>query len=244
LGELLAGTLTVATVSAPYKVAPSSAPAILMPGRDRFDVADASALPWPDNSIDLLVTSPPYALDIEYMGGDIETYPRWPPFSRPGSERCRACRELKVDDSASTSRWTAIAVVGNLFRRMPYKRRVPMAGASEQWLLWDKGQAGAGTDRGSLDSASAPNVTAAVESVLVSFAGIGVAQARLQCRTQIGWSSADHEASGDSPELATRIARRLSRKSFRAGSSLELRRHRPGVRRRKPGGRSHARRGA
>src|SRR5262245_27505432 len=39
------------------------------------------------------------------------------------------------------------------------------------WLLWDKSQAGAGTDRGSLDSASAPNVTAAAESVLVSYRG-------------------------------------------------------------------------
>src|SRR5207249_3322107 len=32
-------------------------------------------------------------------------------------------------------------------------------------------QAGAGTDRGSIDSASAPNVTAAVESVLVLYRG-------------------------------------------------------------------------
>jgi DNA modification methylase len=31
---------------------------------DRFDVADAAALPWPDDSVDLLVTSPPYALDV------------------------------------------------------------------------------------------------------------------------------------------------------------------------------------
>ncbi len=39
------------------------------------------------------------------------------------------------------------------------------------WLLWDKSQAGAGTDRGSLDSASAPNVTTAAESILVSYRG-------------------------------------------------------------------------
>ena len=35
------------------------------------------------------------------------------------------------------------------------------------WIVWDKLQAGAGTDRGSIDSAAAPNVTAPVESVLV-----------------------------------------------------------------------------
>ena len=39
------------------------------------------------------------------------------------------------------------------------------------WVLWDKGQAGAGTDRGSIDSAGAPNVTAPVESVLVFYRG-------------------------------------------------------------------------
>ena len=41
----------------------------------------------------------------------------------------------------------------------------------DTWLIWDKDQAGAGTDRGSLDSASAPNVTAPVESVLVFYRG-------------------------------------------------------------------------
>jgi site-specific DNA-methyltransferase (adenine-specific) len=39
------------------------------------------------------------------------------------------------------------------------------------WILWDKLQAGAGTDRGSIDSAAAPNVTAPAESVLVFYRG-------------------------------------------------------------------------
>jgi len=30
--------------------------------RDRFDVADASTLPWPDGAVDLIVTSPPYSM--------------------------------------------------------------------------------------------------------------------------------------------------------------------------------------
>ena len=45
--------------------------------RDRFDVADASALPWPDGSVDLIVTSPPYALELPYIGGDVPDYPTW-----------------------------------------------------------------------------------------------------------------------------------------------------------------------
>jgi DNA modification methylase len=32
--------------------------------RDRFDVADASTLPWPDGSVDLIVTSPPLSNSI------------------------------------------------------------------------------------------------------------------------------------------------------------------------------------
>ena len=45
--------------------------------RHRFEVADAAALPWPDSSVDLSVTSPPYALGVNYPG----TFPTM----RPGS---------------------------------------------------------------------------------------------------------------------------------------------------------------
>ena len=42
-------------------------------------MADARALPLPDARVDLIVTSPPYALDIEYVGGDVRA-DRWPDF--------------------------------------------------------------------------------------------------------------------------------------------------------------------
>lgn len=42
-------------------------------------VADARALPLLDACIDLIVTSPPYALDIRYVGGDVRA-DRWPDF--------------------------------------------------------------------------------------------------------------------------------------------------------------------
>ncbi len=42
-------------------------------------VADARALPLTDACVDLTVTSPPYALDIEYIGGDIQAE-TWPAF--------------------------------------------------------------------------------------------------------------------------------------------------------------------
>ena len=44
---------------------------------DRFDVADAAALPWPDGTVDLIVSSPPYALAVPYAGGDVAGYSAW-----------------------------------------------------------------------------------------------------------------------------------------------------------------------
>jgi len=46
--------------------------------RHRFDVADAAALPWPDSSVDLVVTSPPYGLDVNYyQSADDSDYAAW-----------------------------------------------------------------------------------------------------------------------------------------------------------------------
>src|ERR1700736_1987647 len=44
---------------------------------DRFEVADAAALPWPDGQIDLIVCSPPYGLGLLYQGGDPPDYVAW-----------------------------------------------------------------------------------------------------------------------------------------------------------------------
>ena len=44
---------------------------------DRFEVADATALPWPDGQIDLIVCSPPYGLGLLYQGGDPPDYVAW-----------------------------------------------------------------------------------------------------------------------------------------------------------------------
>ncbi len=42
--------------------------------RHRFDVADAAALPWPDSSVDLVVTSPPYGLGVNYHDAEDSDY--------------------------------------------------------------------------------------------------------------------------------------------------------------------------
>ncbi|HET6316537.1 MAG TPA: DNA methyltransferase [Chloroflexota bacterium] len=138
---------------------------------DRFDVADASALPWPDGAVDLIVTSPPYALAVPYAGGDVSGYATWlelleawlaEMFRVANADWGRLCLNIRLDrDLGGWQPVSADAVqvarsVGWLFRT---------------WILWDKLQAGAGTDRGSIDSAGAPNVTAPVESVLAFYRG-------------------------------------------------------------------------
>lgn len=55
-------------------VLPSSIPA-------RIEVADARRLPLDDAHVDLIVTSPPYALDMSYEGGDVAVR-EWPSFMR------------------------------------------------------------------------------------------------------------------------------------------------------------------
>ena len=138
---------------------------------DRFDVADASTLPWPEGAVDLIVTSPPYGLDVPYAGGDVSDYPTWLSqlhvwlaemlrVARP--DWGRLCLNVPLDrdrggwQPVSAETINAATKVGWHFRT---------------WLLWDKNQAGAGTGRGSIDSAAAPNITAPVESILIFYRG-------------------------------------------------------------------------
>jgi site-specific DNA-methyltransferase (adenine-specific) len=139
--------------------------------RDRFDVADASTLPWPDGSVDLIVTSPPYALDVPYTGGDVADYAAWLNELRvwlaelhrvAAQAHGRLCLNVPLDrDRGGWQPVSADAI----------KIATEVGWQFRTWLLWDKNQAGAGTDRGSIDSAAAPNVTAPVESILVFYRG-------------------------------------------------------------------------
>ena len=137
--------------------------------RHRFDVADAAALPWPDSSVDLVVTSPPYGLDVNYQDADDSDYAGWlgrlatwlAELYRVAQRASgRLCLNVPLDrDRGGWQPVSADAI--NVARTVGWHFRT--------WLLWDKLQAGAGTDRGSIDSAGAPNVTAPVESVLVFY---------------------------------------------------------------------------
>jgi len=138
---------------------------------DRFDVADAAALPWPDGSVDLIVTSPPYALDIGYAQGDVRDYAAWLDALRTWlAELIRVAKAdwgrlcLNVPLDRDLGGWEPVSADAiHIARSVGWQFRT--------WIVWDKLQAGAGTHRGSIDSAAAPNVTAPVESVLVFYRG-------------------------------------------------------------------------
>jgi site-specific DNA-methyltransferase (adenine-specific) len=58
-----------------------------------LQVADASALPWPDGSVDLIVTSPPYGIGVPYAdGGDIPPAEYWPVSAVWAAEMRRVVR--------------------------------------------------------------------------------------------------------------------------------------------------------
>ena len=138
---------------------------------DRFDVADAATLPWPDGSVDLLVSSPPYALDVPYAQGDVSDYAAWlealtmwlaEMFRVANPNWGRLC--LNVPLERDLGGWEPVSAdVIQIARSVGWRFRT--------WIVWDKLQGGAGTHRGSIDSAAAPNVTAPVESVLVFYRG-------------------------------------------------------------------------
>jgi site-specific DNA-methyltransferase (adenine-specific) len=122
--------------------------------------------------VDLVVTSPPYGLEQTYgAGDDVGDYQAWLAavdtwlrelyrVAQPGWGRL--CLNVPLDRDLGG--WEPVSAdVVQAARSVGWQFRT--------WLIWDKGQAGAGTDRGSLDSASAPNVTAPVESVLVLYRG-------------------------------------------------------------------------
>src|SRR5262249_29468560 len=148
-----------------------SSPDVVGGGDDRFAVADAARLPWPDGGVDLLVCSPPYAVDVPYAGGDVGSYADWLEALRlwvaellriANPAGGRLCLNVPLDrdrggwEPVSADAMHIAREVGWLFRT---------------WIIWDKQQAGSGTARGSVDSAAAPNVTAPVESVLVFYRG-------------------------------------------------------------------------
>jgi site-specific DNA-methyltransferase (adenine-specific) len=152
--ERKADRLSAATLIRP-------APPAVLPAR--IEVADAMRLPLEDRSVDLIVTSPPYALAIGYAGGDIHPL-RWTSFMagwldeawRVAREGGRLALNIPLDTTQGGSRPTyAQAVSAAQQAGWQYRATV----------VWAEGNISKSIARGSVDSPSSPHVIAPVEMI-------------------------------------------------------------------------------
>jgi site-specific DNA-methyltransferase (adenine-specific) len=141
----------------------------LAPGDDRLPsdvtVADARRLPLDDAVVDLIVTSPPYALDVAYPEGDIQP-DAWPSFMhdwlvearRVTREGGRLALNVPLDTTKGGFRPTyAQAIEAALAAGWTYRFTV----------VWVEENVSKSTARGSVDSPQAVHVVAPVEMIAV-----------------------------------------------------------------------------
>jgi site-specific DNA-methyltransferase (adenine-specific) len=137
-----------------------------------IQVLDAGALPWRDGSCDLILTSPPYCLDVPYAeGGDVGDYPTYRQLMAVWAaelhrvahpEHGRLCLNVPVDRTRDSheaiyAHWVAaLEAAGWRYRTT---------------IFWLDNQAGPGVARGSVDSPGAPSVHAPLEVVIVACRG-------------------------------------------------------------------------
>ena len=124
------------------------------------------------NSVDLVITSPPYNVGKEYddKGGDMLSYAKYEQFSRKWLQNCyrwtrptgRLCVNVGLDK--------------NKHGKQPVAADVTHWAMSAGWkyhatILWDEGNISRRTAWGSWKSASAPHVIAPVEVIIVLYKG-------------------------------------------------------------------------
>lgn len=135
-----------------------------IPSSVRCEVGTASALPLEDDSVHLIVTSPPYGVGIDYAdSGDIQAA-LWPNFMhrwlaeayRVTVEGGRLALNVPLDTTKGGYRAT-------------YSEAV-QAAQDAGWtyrstIVWEDGQMGKSVARGSVDSQAAPHIYAPVEMI-------------------------------------------------------------------------------
>lgn len=135
-----------------------------VPPSVRCEVGTAISLPLDDDSVHLIVTSPPYGVGIEYEdSGDVQAA-LWPAFMhrwlteayRVTIEGGRLALNVPLDTTTGGFRPTyADAVQAALDAGWTYRSSI----------VWDKTNLGKSTARGSIDSAAAPSIIAPVEMI-------------------------------------------------------------------------------
>jgi site-specific DNA-methyltransferase (adenine-specific) len=146
-------------------------PPVDLPGHLNLDVADAADLPLPDEMIDLIVTSPPYGLGMNYREADdnegYDTYmlraADWArEMYRVAGPLGRLCLNVPLDISyghfhAIYADWLAVLqATGWLYRTT---------------LVWNEDNVSRTTARGSVDSPNSPHAITRVEMIAVLYKG-------------------------------------------------------------------------
>lgn len=130
-----------------------------------IEVADATHLPVSDGSVDLFVTSPPYGLDVPYLG-ILDEANGWREFMadwlaeafRVAKPDGRLALNVPLDTTKPRARPTYMQAVAAAIE----------AGWDYRWtIVWNEGNVNKSIARGSVDSASAPHVITPVEMIAV-----------------------------------------------------------------------------
>jgi site-specific DNA-methyltransferase (adenine-specific) len=123
----------------------------------------------PENSVDLIVTSPPYNVDLEYNShNDGTPYEDYLEFSRKWLSRClcwlkpdgRLCLNIPLDKNKGGQRSVG-ADLTTIAREVGYQYH--------STIIWNEGNISRRTAWGSWLSASAPYVIAPVELIVVLY---------------------------------------------------------------------------
>jgi len=143
--------------------APSPDP-LFVPRNVRVEVADARSMPLADNSVQLIITSPPYGVGRPYAGGGDVAAGDWPAFMhdwlveayRVTAPNGRLALNVPLDVSKGGF-------------RPSYALACQMADAAgweyRSTIVWFDDQLGQSTARGSMDSAAAPHIYAGAEMI-------------------------------------------------------------------------------
>lgn len=131
------------------------------------DILNFSALP--ENSVDLIITSPPYNVDIHYNSHfDSLNYNEYLEFTRKWLEKCyalakedgRFCLNIPLDKNKGGQQ-SVCADITQIAKSVGWRYHCT--------IIWNEGNISRRTAWGSFNSASAPFVIAPVEVILILY---------------------------------------------------------------------------
>lgn len=123
-----------------------------------------------ENSIDLIVTSPPYNVDIKYENYDDNIpYNEYLEFTKKWLTKClelakddgRLCLNIPLDERKDKEQRSVYADITRIAKEVGWKYH--------STIIWNKGIISRGAAWGSWKSASAPYIIAPVEAILVLY---------------------------------------------------------------------------